>query len=352
MHDTRPASTFLSIGVAIEAAILAMIVALPLLSNSPVQTLYSFLMGPFRNWFYMGNFLNRVGLYIIAGLAMIIAFQGGMFNLGGEGQVYAGALSTTMFLLSVPKLIGPVGVIGAVCVAAGTGALIAGLSVLLKMKWNTDELISSFLLSSSLVYTIDYLVSGPLRNSESFLLSSSEIASKFRLPQLLPPSHLNLSLLTALLLVGLAYKYLFHTSGGYELRMTGLNREFARYGGMPVERYYFIPMALSGALYGLAGGLYVLGTSFATLQGSTSGMGWNGIAIALIGRIHPILLLPASIIFTYLEFGGENAMIYADFSFEFGAVLQAIVLFLVTARISGLGRLKKKGRVHDAALDS
>ncbi len=349
MHDTRPASTFFSIGIAITAALLVMIIALPLLSESPVKTLSAFLMGPFRNLFYFGNFLNRVGLYMIAGLAMVVAFQGGMFNLGGEGQVYAGALGTTMFLLSVPELYGPLGVTGAVIVAACTGGLISGLSGFLKMKWGTDELISSFLLSSSLVYTINYLVSGPLRNSKSYLLSTPEISYQFRLPQLLPPSHLNLSLLTALLLVGLAYKYLFHTSGGYELRMTGLNREFARYGGMPVERYYFIPMALSGALYGLAGGLYVLGTSFATLQGSTSGMGWNGIAIALIGRIHPLLLLPAAFIFTYLDFGAENAMIYADFTFEFGAVLQALVLFFVTARFSGFMR-KKGGK--NAALDS
>ncbi|MFW6209388.1 MAG: ABC transporter permease [Spirochaetota bacterium] len=345
MHDTRPAATFVSIGIAIAAAILAMVIALPLLSDSPAQTLGAFLMGPFRNLFYLGNFLNRVGLYLIAGMAMVIAFRGGMFNLGGEGQVYAGALATTMFLLSVPKLSGLFGILAAVMVAILTGTLIAGLSGFLKMKWNTDELISSFLLSSSIVYTIDYLVSGPLRNTDSFLLSTREIAPQFRLPQLMPPSHLNLSLMAGLLLVVLTHKYLFHTSSGYELRMIGLNREFARYGGIPVRRYYFIPMALSGALYGLAGGLYVLGTSFATLQGSTSGMGWNGIAIALIGRIHPVLLIPASVIFTYLEFGGENAMIYADFSFEFGAVLQAIVLFLVTARIS-------KRRKRNAALDS
>ncbi len=341
MHDTRPAATFLSIGVAISAAILIMVLALPILSESPAKTLIAFLMGPFRNLFYFGNFLNRVGLYMIAGLAMVIAFQGGMFNLGGEGQVYAGALSTTLFLLTVPKLIGLFGIVAALCVSAVVGGLIAGLSGILKMKWDTDELISSFLLSSSLVYTIDYLVTGPLRNSESFLLSTPEIAQKFRLPQLLPPSHLNLSLFIALILLGLSFKYLFHTSSGYELRMTGLNREFARYGGIPVERYYFLPMALSGALYGTAGGLYVLGTSFATLQGSTSGMGWNGIAIALIGRIHPLLLIPAAFIFTYLDFGAENAMIYADFSFEFGAVLQAIVLFLVTARFGGF--LKKRG---------
>src|SRR6056297_3112955 len=125
MHDTRPASTFMSIGIAIAAAILTMIIALPLLSESPAQTLGAFLLGPFRNLYYLGNFLNRVGLYLIAGLAMVVAFQGGMFNLGGEGQVYTGALASTIFLLAVPNLVGIFGIIAALLVAGVAGSLIA-----------------------------------------------------------------------------------------------------------------------------------------------------------------------------------------------------------------------------------
>jgi simple sugar transport system permease protein len=200
------------------------------------------------------------------------------------------------------------------------------------MKWNTDELISSFLLSSSVVYTIDYLVAGPLRDRQHYLLSTPAIAENFRLAEILPPSHLNIGIFLVLFLVWAIHRFLYHNSVGYELRITGLNREFAAYGGIPVTRYHFLPITLSGALYGLTGSLYILGTGYATIQGSTAGMGWNGIAIALIARTQPILIIPAALVFTFLESGAQNAVVHSDFSFEFGAILQAVVLFLVTAR--------------------
>jgi simple sugar transport system permease protein len=147
------------------------------------------------------------------------------------------------------------------------------------------------------------------------------------------PSHLNIGIFMILLLIWASHRFLYHSSTGYELRITGLNREFAAYGGIPVARYYFLPITLSGALYGLTGSLYILGTGYATIQGSTAGMGWNGIAVALIARNRPSLILPAALVFTFLESGAQNAVVHSDFSFEFGAVLQGVVLFLVTARV-------------------
>lgn len=332
MHSSRPTSTFLSIAVALISALAVLIVLVPFVSKTPLDTLAAFLTGPFRNSFYLGNFLDRAGLYILAGLAMVISFQGGMFNLGGEGQVYGGALAATMLLLLLPGVLGALGIVLGLLAGVLAGAFLAGLSGYFRMKWNTDELISSYLLSSSVVYTIDYLVSGPLRDTQRFLLSTPEISQEFRLPQILPPSHLNIGIILVIALVVLVHRFLYSSSTGYELRMTGLNREFAGYGGIPVRRYFFIPITLSGALYGLAGSLYITGTGYAAVQGCTSGMGWNGIAIALIARTNPILVPPAAFIFTFLEFGAKNAIMHSDFSFEFAAILQAIVLFLVTAR--------------------
>jgi len=332
MPESRPVSTFFSILVAVSAAFLLLLLLVPFISETPGKTLASFLTGPFRSAYYLGNFLHRAGLYALAGLAMVLSFQGGMFNLGGEGQVYTGALGTTMVLLIFPDLPGLPGILIGLVTGLLSGALLAGISGFFRMKWNTDELISSFLLSSSLVYTIDYLVSGPLRDSERYLLSTPEIAAAFRLPIILPPSHLNMGIILVLLLIWGTHRFLYHSSVGYELRITGLNREFAGYGGIPVNRYHFLPITLSGAMYGLAGSLYILGMGHATVQGCTGGMGWNGIAIALIARTRPFLIIPASLVFTFLEAGAQNAVVHSDFSFEFGAILQAVVLFFVTAR--------------------
>ncbi|MFO7850797.1 MAG: ABC transporter permease [Spirochaetia bacterium] len=343
MSETnRPTTTLLSIALAVSAALVIILFAVIAFSDNPLHTLTSFFTGPFKGSYYFGNFLNITGILTIAGTGMALAFRGGVFNLGGEGQVYSSALGTTFFLLWAGQagMGGFAGTVTSLIIATIIGALIASVSGYLKMKWNTDELISSFLLSSSLVYVIDYLITGPLRDTSSYLLSSPEIAEEFRLSRLLPPSHLNISFFIALGIIFVAFRFLFHSSSGYELRMCGLNREFARYGGIAVERYDIIPMGLSGALYGLAGGFYVIGTQYAAIQGFTSGIGWNGIAVALVARTHPLFTLPAAMLFAFIEVGSQNATVVGDFSSELGSIVRATVLFLITLRISS-GRWKK-----------
>jgi simple sugar transport system permease protein len=325
-----------SIAVAVAAAVLITFVSIFIFSGDPGRTLLSFFTGAFRGRYYFGNFLNTAGILTIAGTGMALAFRGGVFNLGGEGQVYSSALAATFLLLwaGPAGIAGPLGILISLLTAALVGFAVASVSGFLKMRWNTDELISSFLLSSSLVYVIDYLITGPLRDSSSFLLSSPEIAERFRLSPMLSPSHLNLSFFAALLIGLIAYRFLFRSSWGYELRMCGLNREFARYGGIAVRRYDIIPMGLSGALYGLAGGFYVVGTQFAAVQGFTSGIGWDGIAVALVARNHPLYTLPAAMLFAFIEVGARNATVVGDFSTELGSVVRATVLFLITIRIA------------------
>ncbi len=335
-ESKRPTTTLLSISVAISAAVLLILSAVLIFSGEPLYTLVSFFSGAFKGRYYFGNFLNTAGILTIAGTGMAVAFRGGGFNLGGGGQGYSSALSATLFLLwaDTAGFAGFPGIVLALVTASVVGIVIASISGFLKMQWETDELISSFLLSSSLVYVIDYLITGPLRDESSFLLSSPEIAERFRLTPLLEPSHLNLGFFTAILIGIVAYRFLFHSSAGYELRMCGLNREFARYGGISVRKYDIIPMGLSGALYGLAGGFYVVGTQYAAVQGFTSGIGWDGIAVALVARNHPLLTLPAALLFAFIETGARNATVVGDFSSELGSIIRATVLFLITIRIA------------------
>jgi simple sugar transport system permease protein len=340
--SARPVSSLLSTAVALAGGLAIAAASLVLLSGTPSEALRSFFTVPFSSLYYLGNMLNKTGLFAMAGIGMSLAFRGGVFNLGGEGQVYASALTATLVLQSLPGIPALLGLPLALAAAAATGGLLAGLSGELRRRWDTDELISSFLLSSSVVYTIDYLITGPLRDSESFLLATPEVAARFHLPEILPPSHLNLTLIAALLLSAGMSHYLWNTFRGYELRMCGLNREFARYGGIPVERYYSIPMVLSGVFYGLTGALFVTGTQHMLAQGGTSGLGWNGLAVALVARNNPILAVPAAFVFAFLETGMRSAMVSSDFTFELGSIIQAVVLFLITARFFALGGIRRR----------
>jgi riboflavin transport system permease protein len=334
-HSNRPAASIPGVFIAVGAGLSLVIFAVLAFSSEPADTLRSFFFGPFKGPYYFGNFLNTTALLALGGIGMSLAFRGGVFNLGGEGQVYASALTATLLLLRLePAGTGAAaGLSAALFTAVLTGTLIASVSGLLKMWWQTDELISSFLLSSSLVYVIDYLISGPLRDTSSFLLSTPEIAERFRLASIMPPSHLSIAFFAAPLLAVGASRFLFHSSMGYELRICGLNRSFARYGGIPTGRYDLIPMGLSGAFYGLAGGIYVVSTQYAALQGFTSGIGWSGIAVALVARNSPLLTIPAAMLFAFIESGSRNAAVVGDFSFELESVVRAAVLLLITIRI-------------------
>jgi simple sugar transport system permease protein len=274
--------------------------------------------------------LNSAVPLIFGGIGVSIAMRANHFNLGGEGQVYAGAFITTVTALALAHW----GIAGAV-LALITGALfsgfVAGFSGLCKAKWNTSELITSFLLSNALVLIVNYLVTGPFLDPGTNLQSTRKIPAAFRLPLILPPSNLSAALFIALGAVILAQVFLTRTRLGYELRIAGINETFARYGGINTKAHTVFVLFISGAFYGLAGGLSVYGTYYGTVKEFSSGLGWNGLAAALIARFHPPAVIPASIFFAWINSGARIAMQNSDITFEVAAIVQSVVFFLVTS---------------------
>jgi riboflavin transport system permease protein len=303
-----------------------------LLSRTPVKTLYYFFIGAFTNRYFFGNMLNVAIPLVFAGLGIAIAFKASVFNLGGEGQIYAGGLATTVVCLAFSNgngtLVGTLALMAAIVVSGS----IAGLSGLFRMKWNADEMISSFLISSAMILVVNYLITGPLDDPNNNLLATLSIGTQYGLPGIFPPSRLNLSALCAIVAVVIVFFFMFKSHAGYELRMCGLNREFSRYGGINVSKYLVLPMLLSGALHGLAGGLMVLGTYHATIEGYSFGMGWNGIAVALIAKNNPLGVIPAALLFAYLDAGAKAAMLNADVTFEIAAIAQSFIFYFITAQ--------------------
>ena len=332
MIKTRLVSTFHGTLAALAAAVALALIRILLVSDDPSGTVRALFLGPFLDGFSLGNMFDTSSFLVITGIAVSLAFRAGVFNLGGEGQVYAGALVGAMVCIAVPDWGGAAGIAASCFAAAAAGAVISGLSGYLRMKLDIDELITSFLISAALIPIIDYAVAGPLRDPAGYLLATREIGTSFRLVRLFPPSRLSSVAVLAVIAAFVYWFYLFRTFWGYEHRMCGLNRDFARYGGIDVDRFLLLPMVMSGALHGLAGGLHVLGARYACIQGGTAGMGWNGIAVALIARTHPAGIIPAALVFAYLDAGSKTAMIRTNFTFELSAMVQAVVFLLITAQ--------------------
>jgi len=299
-------------------------------SSDPKQAIAAFLFTPFSNNFFLGNLLDETGLILLCALGFLLGMRMGVFNLGGEGQAYLGALVAAETALHLPFLPFPLGLLIGISAAVMAAAAIGACSALLWRFLGINELISTFLLSSALIPLIDFALSGPLRDQANNLLASPAVSIDFWLIRVLPPSNLNIGLLVGVILALLLFLVMNRTRWGYEMRLSGDSREFSRTQGIAVNVQVFVVLALGAGLQGLAGAFTVYGSHHAAFTGISSGLGWNGIAAALIGRNHPVGAIIGSLIFAWLGAGAQAAMIHSNISFELSTIIQGTVFLLVT----------------------
>ncbi len=332
------------IAFALALACMALLVAFS--SRTPLQSLLSFFTKPFSSPWFFGNMLDMAGLLILAGTGSALALRAGAFNLGGEAQIYAPALAASVILvrlmpgvLDVAGVAGVTGVAGvagvaiiALAASLALGALLGLIPGILRAKLGISELLSSFLLSAALVPVADYLVARPFRDTGGNLLATKAIDASLRLPSILPPSHLNVSFIVAVSVACIAWFFVSRTAPGYRLRMTGEARDFARYAGLPVNRATVLAMTASGSLHALAGYFAVTGTWYRCHEGFSEGMGWSALAVALVARKNPLVVIPAALAFSWLETASDAAVLSAAIPFEATPILQAIVFLVISAQ--------------------
>jgi simple sugar transport system permease protein len=329
-----PLGAFPSAALALGLTALLSVLLISANSPAPLRTIGAFFAGPWSSPWFLGNTLDSIGLLLTASLASAIAFRGGTFNLGGEGQIYLGGLAASAVLLAGEGA-GPgflvLGALGAM-LAGGFMGFVPGL---LKRYGGASELITSFLLAASLNPLADYLIGGPLRAPGENLLALAKIPADRLLPRLLPPSSLNLSFIFALLLVISGWVFISKTRGGYRFRIAGAAPAFARYGGIGGEKFWIPAMTAAGALNGLGGFFAVAGTYGRCHLGFPGGLGWNAIAVALIARNEPLGLFPAALVYGALRSGSDSALLAAGLNFETAAFIQAAALILATVSFRG-----------------
>ena len=248
--------------------------------RDPISAYAALWEGAFGNRYRFLDTLDRSAIMIMAGIAGSIAFRTNIINLGLEGQLYIGAFAAAWVGFTFTNL--PAIVHIPLCLLAGIlGGAIWTLPVLyLKMRWKIPELVPTLMLNYIAIRFTDYLIAFPFRDPTAPMAGSPLIAPSARLPKLIQGSTINIGFIIAIVLIFVSYWFLFKTKAGYELRMVGLNQEFAAASGLPVKRSIILAMTLSGGIIGLGGAIMITGFFGRFLGGFSSGYGWDGFMIA------------------------------------------------------------------------
>jgi simple sugar transport system permease protein len=281
-------------------------------------------LGAFGSWdAFTSTTLVRAVPLVIIGLGIAIAFRGGALNIGAEGQFYAGAIAATWVGLHVADRPAPVAIAAVLAVSALAGLCWAVVPAWLKVRFGVIEVISTLLLNFVAVSLVSLMVQGPLQERERIYPQSDAIAEAARLP-LLPGSRLHAGFVIAVL-GGIILWFLFaKTLWGFRLRAVGVGPRAAEISGrIDSQRVGAVALLLSGAIAGLAGGVEVSGVTYALFQNLSPGYGFTGIAVALLGGLHPIGVVVAGILFGALQ-AGAGAM-------QRDAAIPAVAVYVVEA---------------------
>src|SRR5437016_544286 len=289
----------------------------------------------------IANTLVAATPVLLTGLATAIAFRSGIFNVGVEGSLYVGAFAAAWAGFTLTQLPGPLLIVVAVALAGLAGAVWALIPAILRARWRVDEVVTTLMLNYVAILLTSWLVNYFFLAPDIANSMSRLIAPQARLGPLLPSSQLTVAFIAALLITVL-YAFLFKRATiGYELRMTGLNPRFARAVGINLARAIIVAFVLSGLLGGVAGGFQILGVNYRFIDHFSPGYGFTGIAVALLGRGHPVGIVLAALFFGALSSGGAMIQLFSDIPLDLINILQGTVMIFAVIELSRLPLVKR-----------
>ncbi len=269
--------------------------------------------------------------YIFAGLAVALGFRCGLFNIGAEGQFFMGALGSAYIGYSITGLPWFIHLPLALLGGAAAGAIWGAIPGYLKARFGAHEVVNTIMMNWIAFRLSDWLLTGPMKAS-GFRPVTPSVEATAELPRFFPdPLRFNWGFPLALLFAFLVYWFLFKTTLGFEIRAVGANPDAAKYSGMSVVRNFVLVMTLSGALAGLAGSAQVLGTDHWVGQGFSAGYGFDSIALALLGKSHPLGVVLAALLFGILRGGATNMQSVARIPIDLISVIQGMVIIFIAA---------------------
>jgi ABC-type uncharacterized transport system permease subunit len=316
---------------ALTVAILLISIILLALGASPMSVFEALCDGAFGNWVAFSDTLTKSTPLLFCGLAIAVAFEGALWNIGANGQLLAGAMSAGAL---GPQLGGWPHAFAAsalLIAGAGGGALWGGIAGWLRARRQVNEVIATIMLNFVAAQILSWLVHGPLMEASRAYPMSTPIAPSAVLRFYFEPSRLNLGMPLAVALALACYALLYHTEKGFELRAMGRNRHAAAFFGIDTPALTIWAMALSGALAGLGGATHLAAITHRLYETLSPGWGYEAIAVALIARLNPLAIVPSSVLFGALDNGAQAMQRTQGVSPVLVEVIEGLVIMILLA---------------------
>lgn len=286
---------------------------------------------------------------VLLGLAVALAFRAKLLNIGAEGQLLAGASAAVAVGLACPSWPGTMLVPAELIAGAVAGAVWAGIAAVLKKRFGVLEVISTLMLNFIAQNLVSYLVRGPMQEPTHIYPQTASLASSARLPILVSGQRLNLGFVLAVVLAVALWWMLRSTATGFRIRAIGDGAAAAASAGrVRVSRVVFGVFLASGALAGLGGSVEASGVTFALYEGISPGYGYTAIAVALLARLNPLLVIFAGIFFGALEAGAAAMQRDAGVPAVLVTAIEAVVILGVLA--VGRARINAAARTRPSDL--
>lgn len=302
------------------------------LAGDDPRTAYGVMLeGAFGGTRQITETILKAAPLLIMGLGLTVAFRSKMWNIGGEGQYFMGALAGFIVGHAFQDSL-PAGLLIPLMLLASMlgGAIWAGIAVLLKIRFGISEIITTIMLNFIAEFFILYLAREPMKDPESFLPQTAALHGAARLPTILG-TRVHGGVIIAVLLVPIVYFLLWKMPLGFRIRAIGSNQTVAKYAGMNVIVGLSFAMMFSGALAGLTGAIEVSALHTRLQDGISGGYGFTGILVALLGRLHPVGVLISAFFFAALSNGAQTMHGIYGLPISLAQVIQGLIVLFVLA---------------------
>ena len=320
-----------------------------LTGKNPVRIYIDMFDKSFFSLYYLLQTLTRATPIILCAIATAMAWRAGHINIGVQGQMVVGgfvAAICAVYIPGPPVLI----MILSILLAIVSGALYASIAAVLEYKFNVSLVICTLMLNYIANFVTTYFISGPVKaiSADPTALQTEKIPQAMQIWNLVPQTTFNFSFVIAIVVAILFVFFVKRTVLGYEIKATGLNAAFSKFGGIKPFKILIVAMLLSGGIAGLAGAGDVFGYKHCYVDGmlTTTSYAWTGLMAALMAGLNPVGLVFSSILLAGFQVGGQAIQRTAGIPMELATIIQATITIFVSVKFSY--KIFAKRKINDA----